>query len=378
MSPHRSRTTAPIIASTRLCGTSDGVGRGAMTGVKLKYLHCFRDRHGKARCFFRYRGQRWALPLPGTEGFATAYDGLLSHIKANPLLIGSNVEFMPGSLAWAIEKFLASPLYNERAETTKRNYRRVLDQLRESYGAGLLRDLQPRHIRKIRNDIAAKSTTGADIAMSLISALWEFATEQLGLDELGADPTHGVKRAHKVTHEHEPWPPELIERFMREARPSLRWAVKLALYTGQRRSDLVKMKWSQFDGEFIEVRQQKTGALLSIPCHKTLRAELAKMPRVAETILVGDRGAPISSITLGAAVRAQLRQMGAAGYSIHGLRKNAAVGLADAGCNVMEIAAITGHKTLGMVEHYSKRRNQRLHARAAMYKWEQSGKPKNR
>jgi integrase len=348
-----------------------------MTKVRLKYLHCFNDRHGKPHCYFRYRGEQWRIPAPGTEGFATAYDKLLAHIKANPLLIGSNVEFMPGSLAWAIEKFLASPLYKERAETTRRNYRRVFDQLRESYGAGLLRDLQPRHIRKIRNEIAAKSTTGADIAMSLISMLWEFAVEQLGLDELGADPTHGVKRVHKVTHEHEPWPPELIERFLREARPSLRWAVKLALYTGQRRSDLVKMKWSQFDGEFIEVRQQKTGELLSIPCHKELSAELESMPRVADTILAGERGAPLMGDSLSVMVRKQLRDMGVDGYAIHGLRKNAAVALADAGCSTMEIAAITGHKTLGMVAHYSKRRDQRLHARSAMDKWEQSGKPTN-
>jgi len=250
-----------------------------MTKVRLKYLHCFTDRHGKPRCFFRYRGQRWSLPLPGTEGFATAYDGLLAHIKANPFGGRNNVEFMPGSLGWAIEKFLASPLYNERAKTTKVNYRRVLDQLRDGYGTGLLRDLEPRHIRRIRNDIAGKSTTRADIAMSLISALWEFAVEQLSQDELGADPTHGIKRVHEGEHEHEPWPPELIERFLQEAKPSLRWAVKLALYTGQRRSDLVKMKWSQFwrdeKGRYwIDVRQQKTGAPLSIPCHKALRAEL--------------------------------------------------------------------------------------------------------
>ena len=342
-----------------------------MTKVRLKYLHCFNDRHGKPHYYFRYRGERWPIPAPGTEGFATRYDALLSNIGRH------NVEFMPGSLAWAIEKFLSSPLYNERAETTKRNYRRVFDQLRESYGAGLLRDLQPRHIRKIRNDIAAKSTTGADIAMSLISALWEFSIEHLGLDELGADPTHGVKRAHKVTHEHEPWPPELIERFMREARPSLRWAVKLALYTGQRRSDLVKMKWSQFDGEFIEVRQQKTGALLSIPCHKELRAELETMPRVAETILVGERGAPLIGDSLSVMVRKQLREMGVDGYAIHGLRKNAAVALADAGCDAFEIAAITGHRTTAMVAHYAKRHDQRRRARSAMDKWERSGKPKN-
>jgi hypothetical protein len=109
-----------------------------MTKVRLKYLHCFRDRHGKPRCFFRYRGQRWPLPLPGTEGFATAYDGLLAHIKANPFRSGASVEYLPGSLGWTIEKFLGSPLYSNRAESTKRNYRRILDQLRQNYGAGLL------------------------------------------------------------------------------------------------------------------------------------------------------------------------------------------------------------------------------------------------
>jgi hypothetical protein len=141
-----------------------------VTKVRLKYLHCFTDRHGQARYYFRYRGQQWPLPAPGTEGFATAYDALLANIKANPFAIRHNIEFMPGSLGWAIEKFSASPLYNKRAETTKQNYRRVFDQLRQSYGAGLLRDLEPRHARKIRNEIAAGSTTAADLAMSLISA----------------------------------------------------------------------------------------------------------------------------------------------------------------------------------------------------------------
>jgi integrase len=348
-----------------------------MTRIRLKYLHCFTDRHGQARYYFRYRGQQWPIPAPGTEGFATAYDALLARIKATPFAIGRNVEFMPGSLGWAIERFLGSPLYNERAETTRRNYRRVLDQLRQKYGAGFLRDLEPRHVRKFRNEIAETSTTAADIAMSLISALWEFATEQLEL-ELGADPTYGVKRVHKVAHEHEPWPPELIERFLREARPSLRLAVKLALYTGQRRSDLVKMKWSQFDGEYIEVRQQKTGTPLSIPCHKALRTELESMPRVAETILIGERGRSLTGKSLGALVRQALREMGVNGYAIHGLRKNAAVALADAGCEVFEIAAITGHLSLEMVQHYAKRRDQRRHARSAIDKWEaQSGKLKN-
>jgi hypothetical protein len=80
-----------------------------MTKVRLKYLHCFADRHGQARYYFRYRGQLWPIAAPGTEGFATAYDALLARVKANPFAIRRNVEFMPGSLGWAIERFLGSP-----------------------------------------------------------------------------------------------------------------------------------------------------------------------------------------------------------------------------------------------------------------------------
>jgi hypothetical protein len=52
------------------------------------------------------------------------------------------------------------------------------------------------------------------------------------------------------------------------------------------------------DGEFIEVRQQKTDELLSIPCHRVLRDELETMPRRADTILVGERGKPLTAASL--------------------------------------------------------------------------------
>ena len=47
-----------------------------MTEVRLKYLHGFRDRHGHARYYFRYRGRRWSIPGPGEEGFAAEYEGI--------------------------------------------------------------------------------------------------------------------------------------------------------------------------------------------------------------------------------------------------------------------------------------------------------------
>ena len=49
-----------------------------MTTIRLKYVHSFVDRFGHVRHYFRYRGERWALPAPHEAGFATAYDALLT------------------------------------------------------------------------------------------------------------------------------------------------------------------------------------------------------------------------------------------------------------------------------------------------------------
>jgi hypothetical protein len=146
-----------------------------MTNVRLKYLHSFSDRFGRVHYYFRYRGNRWPLPGPHEQGFATAYDALLTQMKANPLALKNNVAFMRGSLGWVIEQFITSPAYEGRAEATKRNYRRVIDILKQRYGAGLMKDLQPRHVKTIRNEIRdAFTASAADIAISVVSTLRYF------------------------------------------------------------------------------------------------------------------------------------------------------------------------------------------------------------
>jgi integrase len=217
----------------------------------------------------------------------------------------------------------------------------------------------------------ASTTTAADIAISLISTLWDFADEELELN-LGADPTYGIRRVHVTTREHEPWPQDLIERFMREAKSSLRFAVRLALATGLRRSDLVRLRWDQLKGDTIELRQKKTGEPVVIGLTEELRSELQSMPRVADTIIVGDRGGALTAQSLSVMVRRELRKMGVSGYSIHGLRKNAGNDLAEADGTEREIMARLGHTTPQMAAHYTKRASQKKLARSAVEKLERA------
>jgi integrase len=52
--------------------------------------------------------------------------------------------------------------------------------------------------------------------------------------------------------------------------------------------------------------------------------------------------------------------------NVHGLRKLAAAELANAGCSVHEIAAITGHQSLSMIQLYTKSADQERLASAAI------------
>src|SRR5258708_30938904 len=82
--------------------------------------------------------------------------------------------------------------------------------------------------------------------------------------------------------------------------------------------------------------------------------------------LVTHTGAPFSAAGFGNRFRAWCNEAGLPQCSAHGLRKAICRRLAEAGCTPMQIAAITGHKSLQLVNHYTAARDQALLARAAM------------
>jgi len=55
-----------------------------MTAIRLRYVDCFRDRHGRARYYFRRgKGSRTPLPgLPGSDAFMVAYQAALAGIQS--------------------------------------------------------------------------------------------------------------------------------------------------------------------------------------------------------------------------------------------------------------------------------------------------------
>ncbi len=120
--------------------------------------------------------------------------------------------------------------------------------------------------------------------------------------------------------------------------------------------------------------QSKTGERLWIPAVGELRAALAAWPRQGLLIL------GLKRPTFRDHWRKVILAAGLDGLTFHGLRYTAAAKLAEAGCDVRQIAAITGHRSLAMLQKYTRGADQKRLASAAILKLErteQKRKPEN-
>lgn len=341
----------------------------------LKYVTSWRDRHCKRRYFFRAHGRKYKLPgAPGDVEFHTAYTHFLAEFEAKTLG-RRETAYIKGTIGWVIEQYLTSDQFIEKAENTQRNYRRVLDTLKCKLGAARIVDLQPNHIRVVRDELAKSSTATADMASMLLGVLWDHAAEFCHI-ELGVNPARDVRKVHNDRNPHEPWPAEVIEAFLGKASEQLRLAVHLLLYTGQRVGDVVTMKWSDIGAdERMTVIQEKTGQRVVSPIPKQLKAILKETPRRSEYILNNRWGRPYKNADAlsGVIKRVLTDDLNAGHLTTHGLRKNAGIALAEAGCTVSQIMAILGHKTPAQAIAYVEKANRGKLAASGVRKRERAG-----
>uniref|UniRef100_UPI00403FE67C tyrosine-type recombinase/integrase n=1 Tax=Thioclava sp. GXIMD4216 TaxID=3131929 RepID=UPI00403FE67C len=109
-------------------------------------------------------------------------------------------------------------------------------------------------------------------------------------------------------------------------------------------------------GGRFQYRRQKTkktnGRLISIPLHPDLVEVLAKLPSDRPYIST-KQGTARTPAGPGNLMQRWTRGANLPACSSHGLRKACARRLAEAGATTNQIAAVTGHKTLALVQHYT-------------------------
>jgi integrase len=328
--------------------------------------HCTHqtDRYGKQRVRFRRRGVSVYLTgIPWSEGFMRQYAAALEREEGNRATIGASLRTLPGSFSALCVSYYASPEFRGLATSTQQIRRNIIERFRAEHGHRLLKDMQRGHIRHI---LGAKAST-PEAANNLLKVLRVMLDYAVSIGMAASNPAIGVKRYAKKGEGIHTWSEAEVAQFEAHypigSKPRLAFA--LLLYTAQRRGDAVRMGWQHLQGDLIAVRQQKTDRPLLIPVHPELAHALASVPRTNLTFLLNEYGRPFTSKSFGNWFRVRCNEAGLPQCSAHGLRKCAATRLADAGCSLHRIMAVTGHKSMASVKPYTDRADQARLAREA-------------
>lgn len=302
------------------------------------YLETFLTRHGKRVWYFRAgKGKRIRLPDEyGTPAFQDAYRQALAG-----LLAGNKTT---RTLAWLIEEYRRSPAWNALARETRKQFVYQLDRMREKAGEAPIIDIKPASIAAGRDARAAKPSD-ANKYLKASVALFRFAVDRQWLRD---NPAKGIAKLKTASIGFHTWTEEEAKAF--EARWQLgtreRLAFDLLVYTGVRRSDVVRLGRQHVrDGEITITTEKSRNMGKPVEVTITILPPLVQSIRATVTgdmtFLTTSRGTAFTKESFGNWFRRACQDAGVPGSS-HGLRKLAAVRMAEGGATEAELNAVFG------------------------------------
>lgn len=252
-----------------------------------------------------------------------------------------------GTLYSLIAAYRLSTEFTKRAPRTIRDYAKHLRVIEDKFGTMPLSVVQDQRARgkfkEWRDELAAKSFRQADYAWTVLARVLAVAKDRgrisINVCERGGR-LYSADRAEII------WTNEHITQFCMVASAELQIALLLALWTGQRQGDLLRLTWQNYDGTHIRLRQGKTKQRVVVPVGGPLKAALdARKPEnAAGPILVNTRGLRWTEDGFRvswwkAFNRAEIVEE----LHFNDIRGTAVTRLALSDCTVPQIAAITGH-----------------------------------
>ena len=333
--------------------------------VMLKGVHRVRRRLADGSEAFYYYAWRGGPRLTGEPGSPTFIASFAEAAESRKLATGDNVHAL-------ITEFRNSAEYQKLADATKRAYQAYLQMIADEFGDMPLAAVEDKRARgdfKVWRDGMAAHPRKADYAWTVLARVFSIAKDR---GRIGINPCERGGRLYRADRAELVWTDDHIRRFGDVASDELWLALILALWTGQRQGDLLRLGWTRYDGEKIRLRQSKTGARVTIPVGDTLREALRCAPKRATTILTTRGGTSWTSDGFRASWRKACQRAGIDDVTFHDLKGSAVVRLALAGCEVPEIATLTGNSikdTTDILDRHYLGRDVRL-AEAAMRKRE--------
>lgn len=245
--------------------------------------------------------------------------------------------------AW-IRNFEETEEYRNFEASTKKEYVRKFKTLERKWGSVPIELTTAKGFRRDvldwRDGIAKRAPREAD---NLVSALARVLVYAVDRGEIAANTLANIKRAYHSRRSDKIWLPEHVDAFAKSAPAEMCYALMLAMHTGQRQGDLRKLPWSAYDGTRITLKQGKGKVEVSIKCTKALKQMLDGMTKRGPLVLTTATGRAWKKRYFGECWQDASEKAKITDLHFHDLRGTAVTMLAEAGCTVPEIAAVTGH-----------------------------------
>lgn len=340
--------------------------------IKIKYVVEDTDRHGNVRLYFRRVGQpkiRLRGPV-GSPEFLADYREAMHGPRVPKVEHKGQARLVRGSVRWLCGQYFKSAMFTQLDPRTRKVRRSILERfcINNADGDKAFKGLQPRHIRMRRDELADRP----EAANSMVKALRQLFNFAVKYEHHSANPAADVEYLRGNPEGFHSWTLAEIEQF--EAKHPVgtqaRLSLALALYTGQRLSDLIKLGRQHSRDGWLSFTQHKNRnknpVRLEIPIIPELQRIIDATPIGDMTFLVNERGTAWTAGSFGNRFRKWAREAQLNDCPLHGLRKAAAARLAELGCTEQEIMAITGHRTSKEVARYTRAARQRTRAESAM------------
>lgn len=258
-----------------------------------------------------------------------------------------------------------APHHYRRRDDEKEAWRFQLDRLNASMGAYSLAAIDSKLIAAFRDTrlkgdadrkAVGESTVRKEIYM--LSKLLDFAMGECDIQLPRGNPvarirkpTEGKGRDRRLTAEE--W--EKLEAECRASRnPWIAAAFSFAVETAMRQAEMLGLTWQQIDRKrrlalLIDPDKIKNSEPRAVPLSTKALAALDSLPRALRGPIF-----KVERMTLYHAFMYACQRAGIVNFTWHDLRHEALSRLAERGdFSVLELAAVSGHKTLQMLKRYT-------------------------
>ena len=246
--------------------------------------------------------------------------------------------------------------YAREVSAQKKGVRQELTRIKTwsdgKYGSKSLAELRSSDLAEYRDARLAEgiSTNTVRLSLALISHLYTVAIKDWGIEGL-SNPVAKL-RMPKGSRERDRRPTSAeLEGVLKAAAAihhELPVVIEIAIETAMRRSELLTLRREHVKGKHALLEDTKNGSRRLVPLSLRARALIDSLPARIDGTVFSLAPHSVSQYFLRACRAAKVDDL-----HFHDMRHEGTSRLFEKGLSIMEVASITGHKTMSMLKRYT-------------------------